>query len=494
LEWTSGMNQPYQSISNPAVLRLTLSNADGRYSQDDSSAAYYGLLHPGRLLRVRTTYNGTTVTMTELRISDVSESFGEFLVYPVVQLICMDKMRELLAYEYYPPLQQNVRVDEVLTTLHQAAQVVWPNNRSYFFIDQDSIDGTKTIYEVDDTDFDEGRTTLDWVGDHLGQGKQGNAQRLIRDVLKAEVFGMYFFQPRTGMYRFLNRHHSKNAANVTTLRTDGDYLTAAQTSKGRNPYGMGPLNSLELSYIPRSQGTPGSVLYSAEDVITLQPNRTRKTRGRFYDPANASARVGGVNVIEPLRGVDIIANAEEDGSGADKSQTVIVSWVISGNSIEYTFTNDTGLKIYVTTLQVRGTPLISYKDDTVESRNAASFYAYDGFDASDSLVIGDADTVQAIADMLVGLFAEPLKTIDKVSLVVTEAIAAMVQTLTIGDKITVQNSNETHNKDYIIMGENHRINIAEGKHEAHYVTRAVDAMSLFTIDSDVIDGLAVMDI
>lgn len=497
LEWSAGMNQPYQSISVPAHMRLTLSNVDGRYSQDDSSADYYGLLHPGRLVRVRTIYNGNTETMTELRITDVSESFGEYLLYPAVQLICMDKIKELLDMEYYPPLQQDVRGDEVLTKLHETATVVWPNNRAYFFVGQDSIDGPKEIYtSADDTDFDEARTTLDWVGDHLGQGKgQGNAQRLIRDVLKAEVFGMYYFQPRTGKYCFRNRHHSKNATNMTTFRTDGDYLINAQTSNGRNPYGMGPLNKLELTYKPRSQGAAGSVLWSSEDLpLQLNPGKPRKVRGRYYDPENDSARVGAVDVIAPQIGIDYIANRQPNGSGADLTRLLAVSWTISGSSIEYVFTNPDVQKIYVTTLQVRGTPLISYKDETVTAQNDDSFYAYDGFAASDALIISDGDTAQSIADMMVNLFAEPLKTIDRISLVVSEAIADVVQGLTISDKITVRNSNQTHDADYIIMGETHRVQIGDGKHEIHYVLRAVGAMSLFTIDTDVIDGPAVMDI
>ncbi len=496
LEWSAGMNQPYLSISNPALLRMTLNNKDGRYSQDDSSAAYYGLLHPGRLIRVRTIHNGTTETMTELRITDVSDTFGEFVLYPQVQIVCMDKIKELLSMEYYPPLQQDVRGDEVLTKIHETAEVVWPNNRSYFFIGEDSIDGVKQLYGGTDTDFDEALTVLDWVGDHLGQDKQGNAQRLIRDVLKAEVFGMYYFQPRTGMYCFRNRRHSKTTPLVTTFRTDGSYLTAAQTSNGRNPYGMGPLNKIELSYKPRSVGGVGAVLYANTNEIRIPVNieKPKKIRGKFFDPDNENARVGGVDVIPPQRGIDYVANNQADGSGGDRTNDIIVSYTITGSSIEYVITNPTHPPVYMTTLQVRGTPLIAYKDEVVESQNDESFYSYDGFDASDSLIISDGETVQAIADMLVNLFGEPLKTIDRLSLVVSEEIAAYAQVLTIGNKINVRNSNETHDADYIIMGEQHQIQIERGLHNVHYTLRAVDILSLFTIDTDVIDGRAVIDI
>src|SRR5688572_26101488 len=78
IDWVAGMNAPYAQISNPANMRISLSNHDGRYDLDNPSSLYYGQIHPGRLIRVRVTYNGVTETMTELRIVNVPETFGEF--------------------------------------------------------------------------------------------------------------------------------------------------------------------------------------------------------------------------------------------------------------------------------------------------------------------------------------------------------------------------------------------------------------------------------
>lgn len=494
IQWAAGMNAPYAHISNPATMQITLANSDGRYALDNPNALYYNKIFPGRLIRVRLTYNGSTVTMTELRITNTREDFGEFVLMPTLIIDCADKVKELLEFEYAPPLQQNVRADEALTELHKAARVVWPNNRSYFFIDVDSIGGTKLIYDLDDTDFDAAVTTLEWVGDHLGQAGQGNAQRLIRDLMKAEVFGLYFFQPRTGKYRFLNRHHATNAVSSTTFRTDG-YMTSAQTRRGLNPYGQGPLNRLTLDYMPRSTGTAASILYSSDSVpFVMRANTTKKIRGRFFDPDTENARVGGVDVILPQDGVDITANSAEDGSGTDKLSLLSISREIKASNIEFTIENNTAERIWITKLQCRGTPLISYKKETIEAQNVDSLYAYDPFEAHDSVILADESIVQAMGDMLVNLFAEPRLVLERVTLVVADAIAASVQTLTIGNCVTIQNINETHLKDYIIVGELHRANIAQGRHEVTYVLRAVEYTALFMVDSSVIDGTDVLDV
>lgn len=499
IQWAVGMNAPYAAISNPATMQITLANNDGRYALDNPAALYYGKIFPGRLIRVRMMYNGTTVTMTELRITTTKEDFGEFILMPILVIHCEDKIRELLAFEYAPKLQQNVRVDEVLTELHKTARVVWPNNRGYFFIDVDSIDGPQLIYDVDDTDFEQAVTTLEWAGDHLGQTGQGNAQRLIRDLMKAEIFGMYFFQPRTGLYRFLNRHHATNAVSSYTLQTGGGYLTSAQPKRGLNPYGEGPLNRMVLDYMPRSTGATASILYSSDSVpFVMRANTTKKIRGRFFDPDNENARVGGVDVILPQDNVDITANSLEDGTGDDKVALLSISREIKASSIEFTIENKTAERIWVTKLQCRGTPLISFKKETIEARNVDSLHAYDPFEQNDSVILADESIVQAMGDMLVNLFGTPRLVLERITLALVDGTAThvldAVQDLTIGDCITVQNTNQTHDKDYIIVGELHRANVSAGRHEVTYVLRAAEYNHLFMIDSSVIDGTDILDV
>lgn len=495
VNWSAGMGVPYQQISTPAMLRIVLSNADGRYDIDDENSDYYGLIHPGRLIRVQSILEGVTVTMTELRIVDVQEVFGEFVLFPTLVITCQDKIKELLEFEYDAPLQQDVTTDEPITEIHRTAEVVWPNNRSYFFVDQDAIDGTKELYNLDDIDFQTGRTTLNWAGDALGQGGQSNAQRIIRDMLKAEIFGIYFFQPRTGMYRFLNRLHATDTAASVALRTDGNYLTQAQTSRGRNPYGLGPLNTMKINYIPRVVGTPSTIIYTADDVpIRLEPHTVKTIRARYYDPDNDDARIGAVDVIPLQRGVDITINRKANGSGQDALKRVAIQHEAQANVSIITLENTKNKRVYVTSLQVRGTPLITYQRKSVEARNDESFYRYDAFAADDTVVLENEETVQALANMLVNAFGEPRKVVERLSLVVTDEIAETVQSLTIGDCVTVQNSNETHNQKYMIVGEQHRVQWAIGRHDVTYILRQAKITSLFMIDSSEIDGTDILDI
>ena len=501
LSWRAGMMSPYDSISKESQLQIRLDNTDGRYSQEDTTALYYGVIVEGRLIRVRTIYNGTSVTMTELRIVRISSTAGdragEFRPMAEVRLVCTDLIKELLRYDYIAPLQQNVAADEVLNKLHDSAHVVWPSEKFYFFIDQDSIDGAKEIYHRDDTAFDVGNTSLEWVGDHLGRdNRASNAQRLIRDLLLAEVYGIYFFQPRTGAYTFYNRLHSRQTSVTTIIDLADEAVTAITPVRGRNPFGVGAMNELTISYEPRQQGVEGVVFTSDNVPIRVAASQTQTIRGKYRDPDNETASVGATDIIPLQRGVDFIGNESPDGTGTDYTRYIFISQNVGGSSIELVlYARKVGDPIYVTTLQARGTPLTVYNKETVISRDGDSIHAYGLQQQKMNLaLLGDHDLVQNIAAMLVSHFATPTNVIDNITLLVTDDNAVTLQTLTIGDIVTIINSDNTHEKDYMIMSEQHAVNIAAGSHTVTYVTRNIDTSSIFTIDTSSIDGPDVLDL
>ena len=477
-------------MSAPAEMRLTLNNKDGRYDTHDSTSLYFNLLEAGRLVRIQTTYQNTTVTMSELLILSITPQIGEFLREPQVIVVCADKMRQLLGYEYYPNLQQNVRVDEALTALHERAQVVWPSEKAYFFLDQDALDGTQQLYDVSsDTDFEQARTILAWVGDHQAKERRHVAQVFIRDLLRSEVYGLYFFQPRTGDYRFLNRLHAAGETSQATFTTE-DALSAPM-SHGRHPLGFGSLNDMTVRYEPRQLGAVDSVIYENQNVpFSIAAKSTRIIRGRFHDPNNEDTRIGALDVIPPQRQVDITANSESDGTGEDWLEFVIISYFITATSIEFTlFVRKVGDPVYITKLQTRGTPLLVYNDETVQARDGASVYSYGHNPFSVSLTtVSDDSFAQEVADAYMNTFKTPSSYLDRLAIRVQGEQASIVQTLTIGDAITIHNADESHNLEYLVMGETHKVNLQSGWHDANYVLRPKDTATIFTLDSSELDS------
>ena len=489
-QWSSGMVSPYDQISAPAEMVLTLNNGDGRYDIYNSSADYYQLLEVGRLIRVQTIYNGTTITMTELLIRNVMPQIGEFLSEPQVMVTCSDKMRQLLGYEYYPKLQQNVRIDEALTALHEQAAIPWPSEKFYFYLDQDALDGPKQLYDVSsDTDFEQAQTTLTWVGDHQARQRRHVAQVFIRDILRAEVYGFYFFQPRTAKYRFLNRLHAAGESSQATFTTQ-DAL-AAPMSHGKHSLGNGSLNDLTVRYEPRQQGTIDSVIYVNQNVpFSIAARSTRIVRGRFHDPDNQTTRIGASNVRPPVPQVDITANSESDGSGEDWLKFVITSYFITATSIEFTlFVRKVGDPVYITKLQARGRPLIVYNEESVQARDGTSVHGYGHNPFQLSLAtVSDGDFAQDVADAYMHSFKTPTSYLDSLMIRVQDEQAADVQTLTIGDVITVHNADSSHNNDYLIVGEFHNVDTQGGWHDVRYTLRPKDTATIFTLDSSKLDG------
>lgn len=497
--WRSGMGAAFDSLSSPSTLTLTLDNTDGRYNTKNPLADYYGILQEGKLIRVRMTYNAVTVTMTELRIVTIMPSSfagnADFTTRREVLVQATDKIQELLQWEYYPTLQENVRIDEALTEMHKQGAIVWPSEWFYFYMDVDSIDGTKKLYEQDDTDFNQALTSLKFVGDAMGRtNRSGSAQQFLRSILPGEVYGFYYFQPRTGKYTFRNRHHSTNTSVTTTI--GAEYIVDAPVVKGLHPFGEGALNELELEYTPRAIGTPASVIYSSDNLpIRVSASDWKTIRGRYRDPIDKSAAVGAKNVIPMTRGVDFIGNSKADGTGEDWTQYLFVYPKPSASAIDINiYVRKVGDPVFVTTLQVRGTPITTYNKESITSRDELSIHERGRFPARASIPITDHELAQRMADLYVNTFSTPLEVLRSITIVVVPGIAAYVQTLTIGNKIVVQNRDMSHNDEYLIMSEQHEAIPSTGMHRVTYLLRAADDTDLFLINTDEVNSNAVMDI
>lgn len=500
--WQAGMSNPYDFISGEASLNFVLDNRDGRYDLDDPDALYYNVLKTGKLVRVRVTYLSTTVTMTELRIAAINptnySAVNDISPTRQISIVCTDRMRELQQWEYNPPLQENVRIDEVLTKMHQESKVPWPGEKYYFYIDVDSIDGTQTIYAGDDIDFDQARTSLEFVGDAMGkETKRGSAQQLLRSVLPGEVYGFYYFQPRTAKYCFRNRLHSHNTSSSFTFTSE--HITDAPMKNGLHPFGEGPLNELELEYEPRAIGTAGSVIWTSDNMpVRVSASDWKNIKGRYRDPDNPSAQVGAKDVIPMTRDIDFVGNSKEDGTGEDWTRFVFIYDTPKASAIDINiWCRKVGDPVFMTTLQVRGTPLTTYNRESVTARDGLSVHTYGRFPALARIPITNVDEAQNMANLYVNTFSTPRRVVTSITMeasVLNGEIASEVQTLTIGSKVRVQNRDLTHNELYLIMAERHQVNIGLGMHNVTYVLRSADSASLFVIDTSSIDGTDILDL
>lgn len=466
--WRLGMNEDsYADFAEPAELTAVLDNASNAFNPEDTAAAYYGLLTPGTLVRLTATDGTTTATLwtgflKHLTVTPDTNDARE------VVLLARDQMWELLDAEYKPDLLLNVRTDEALLPVFDRGFAPYPYAASYWMpgVVGSSELGTTTIpYECTNTDFDEGRTTLAFVGDNLDNGTRLGAQKYLRDIVASEVGGRFFWS-REAMWTFHSRAHDiLNTDTPTAL--DVSFFTQAEYLYAEDLY-----NIVTVNYQQREVGTAGSVLWTYPNPpLALGAGAVRTMTVRYSDPDNPSVRVAGMDMLTPAKNVDYVINTAADGSGTVISRKVVVSVTFYADKAEIILSNSDTRTLYVTLLQLRGTPLRTYGRESAQATDYGSIAAYEQRERKPLQlpVVDDPEFAQQIADFLVSKFRTPGARFRHVMFLAQESATHASHALThsIGSKLTLTSAALDHEADYIIVGESHAY---DGATREHHVT------------------------
>jgi len=486
-----GLMGAWETIANPAYMELTLSNASGDFALEDEGAKYYGKLRRGNLVKAEMSSNALTwTTLAVLKIKDITPLYSQDGNHQLI-LKCTDILQDFLSETFIPPLQTDVRIDQILSILHDGAAALWPYETSYQFIGHTSIgDGRAPYYGADLIDFETAETTLPYYGDNLDKGQGVTVQQYLKEAVEAEIFGIYWFSMRDELFHFLSRYHASDTA-VSWIVTDKIMDMPSYS------YGRDLVNDFAFSYYPRAVGDAHSILYQSDNVPFSIPARSYKTLTlKYRDPNNESATVGALEVDDMVSGTDFIANQESDGSGDDWTRFISVTLYKGASSTKAVFYNrKVGDPAFMTTLQLRGTPITAYNKETVFGMNDESIAGV-GLDNSlgndrrsltQSLsAISTTEFAQDYADFRVNTFGTPEQVLERIRIVVKEndtATKAQVLARTIGDVITVSDSIVGHERDYMIVGEIHNAIPNDGKHTVTYVVRPTNRGALFILDT-----------
>jgi hypothetical protein len=421
------------------------------------TALYSGLLRRGILMRLQATYQGETRTLFIGKISKIQPTAGAS-VDPIVTVTASDPMNQLLNTEYAPPLLTDVTVDEALTAIFDAGIIRWPYGDAYWLLEiqgASELDETTTLYDHDVTNFDTGKTELEFAGDVADRGQGVDAQNYIRDLVAAEAGGRAFFDARTAKFIFHNRHRDPTNDTVVASYDAGDYESPAPV------YGDDIINRLTLNFTARQIGDPNTVIWTMTNVpIRIGAGAVKNVIARYTDSTNTERRIGAKDFIPPVVGSHFIANTEEDGSGDDASSSLSVSVNEQGaTSARLTLENDSAADFYITHAELRGTPLL-WSEETVEVLDGDSSGLNDLLPQTrDVRALGDAELAQAYAEYIVNKFKNPISRFASIAFdsLRSHKMALASLDVLIGDKITVADAHTNHSQNYIVVGETHHL-------------------------------------
>lgn len=468
LYWRQGFKKPYESVAPPSQLSLTLNNADGALYQDKPTAEYYGLITPGMLVRLSATFRGARRTLYTGKLETfrpTAGAFGESAEREVAASVG-DMMLRLLDAEFTPQLLTNVTTDVALGHIFEKVVVAWPYEGAFWVLNVSQLGVDTKLYGETffPIVFEVGRTALPYVGDTADKGKGVSAQSYLREVMAAEAGGRFFWDGRASAFRFHSRLHDVES-HVAATFTEND-LTAGEVA-----FGDDVANVVHVQYTPRKVGTPGTVIFESDAVpFRLYYQQERTIVARFRDPDNPNARIAAKDIIPPVRGVDVVASAVH--FVIDPSQLINVTFEPAAQSAKITIRNPQVGAVNITKVQLRGTPLTAYSAELASAYRADSIADTDRR-TSEPLnlgIVADAEFAQNYADFRAEQMEDVATHLRSVRVRGNKSEALMTQVLdrTIGDRIRITDSISGHDREYIIVGEEHFVDTAAKVHDVNW--------------------------
>lgn len=242
-------------------------------------------------------------------------------------------------------------------------------------------------------DLDEGLNTIGFAYFEQGQ----TALSRIRLICEAE--GAIFFQDETGIIRFENRRHNREAPHSTPVwDLDPDDVVLWEIDQT-----FQIINKVVITVQPRMVEASQEVWRAAEE-LEVAGGETKTIFAEFSDPVTA--------ITSPVSTTDYTAFSQTAGAGSNLTSSISVVATLFTNTTKLEITNSGSDKAFVNLMKIRGTPAVVTGGfiETYEDTDSIAKYQRQQLNISNPY-IDTASFAAYIAKMIVLKYKEPLSRI-----------------------------------------------------------------------------------
>lgn len=465
-----GFTNHEQYVAAPTKCTIVLENDSGAFDPHDTSALYYGRLKAGLLVAIahRKTTDNTYAIHYYGIIRDIRYVLDPHSVNRTVTITLSDWTRDIMEAEYSPTLLTNTATNDAMDALFtNMISVPMPYASAWALLDYSVLESGSGSYNrpqlygiessvnpfYDSATLVSGRV-LAYIGDNTGTKEGASAGGYIRELVAAEAGGFFYYSGIA--HTFVTREwYNYVLQNLTAFEFTSEDLVKVDPRYGDDLY-----NDLTVTYEPRSVGAAGSVIYRHDaDNFSLSAGQSRRVQARYHDADNPEARVGATFVIPPLATTDYTANAASDGSGADRTDDLSVVADGGAQSATLVVTNMGSSTLYVTMLQLRGTPLTSFGKQSVNAVDVPSVASYGRVSKTIHMGIeSNAGSAEDYCNLQVGLHATPYLRYNTITVYVDIDTRAalfakiMAQPIIMRTYVRVNDTATGHDRVYLIWG------------------------------------------
>lgn len=440
LEWRLGCQSAGESVAEAGAAEIHLDNAGGAFSPErdpDLRAGMWLRLQADDGITLHTLFTGVIARILPLPGANGSR---------LASIIAYTPDAPLESLTVHLPQLINTRADQLLRELFERVPLRRPALATLWVLGDGAFSQLGAAHLASSlpasTLFDVGISSFAFTAFHAG----ASAREIATSIVAAERGRL--MADRQGRLVFYNRH--------AALRTIAPSASYDDDMAGMDYRHQAAANHVRVTITPREIGAPGTPLWTNTTALLIPPG-IRSIVAR-YRLAN-----GDYTNVLALQGLTFLANADADGSGAAVTlQAVIAPQGADAAVIE--FRNSSPRPAYVLPGAVLyGTPLIAAAPASVEAVDQVSIahYGFMGRDL-DLPLIDSLDEAAQIADFELrnrGSAGESIRwlELDLSAHPAAVGLAPMTQ-------ISIHESQTGHDRNYWIVGEAHRVNLAGTRH------------------------------
>lgn len=472
MEWDLGFRAPERFAADENRCRITLKNADKRFSPENTGGTYYGKLVPHKFMRIQSIHpTHGTVTHWTGWIDTILPTWNERGELIATIEGCGPK-------RYYEDKRVSMTLMQDVTA-DQAVEAIILQAGAPPALDSDLRLDTPGHAELDSNAIlpdltqryvlDEGLTTFPYVGDTWDDTA---AYPAIAQLAEAER-GRFFFD-RLGRAIFWGRDY------LQQITTAGGTLSPYQ--RADYVYGQDIINQVIVRNYPRLI-EENATLWTLSEPVTVSANNDKDITAR-YTESNSDVKVGGHEVVIPSVGAATLHYTPVDAG-------LQITLVEQAASTKITLTNSSGDDVTVDTLVLKGTKLTAYQVEEYKAEDLTSIALYGKREYKlDNKLMADGDYANDLANFLLHIKANPRGYLKTVGIRVRDDdTETMAITWEIGDRIYISEAQTVHADDYFILGEQHRV--AEGGlHDVTFTLERAATHRVLLLDTV---GLAELD-
>ena len=474
INWELGFTDSETPVAAPLSLQIEVVDTDRAFSLDGGIAPFNDDLL-GCLVRVQAELAGVWTTLIQGWLIRVKTSERRFADFAELEVSC--NLRNLQTREYIPRILTDIHIDDAIRDVFSAdVLITYPYASAYFSLDSGRplsdnlrLYGADSVIDIDDSD-----RVLPFVGDNSNDGLGVAALGYLWDLVIAELPG-FLYSKRDAKLQFNNRYHYNENPSITVMADE--YSSIAS--------GYGALvNRVTVNWYPRRLGSPGTVLYRHDGDLELDAGDSQTIRTAFLG-LDGTERIGAAVDILPLEsGLDYIIS-----EGAD----VAVNADVSANDATFEVKNNGTTDAILTRLQVRGTPLYSLDADQHKAFSIKSINENGEYEAEalDYRLIADQPSAEyagtnylnyrEFASLKYDSIIFDLDGLERKDSARADAILGIA----VGDIVRVQNSVTGHDKNYMILGENH--SITGMNHRLEWYTIQANTLAFWILGTSALD-------